>query len=741
MIYLFLLSQNSCYRFFFQSIFNYSIDIIYSDTPLILVSPKLINYLDVKSINTSISPVINNTSNNKFTLSSKFEKKYKVHNDQEVVDARKSKLKVSKKKRKNISNIDHEDIFHDNVNALLSENSLDMSIIKSRKLNRIKKRDKAQIEISCSSVVDKNKNYKKEVYVAHPLSIQELCFKLNIPDAEIIRYLFLTKSISATLNQVLDINIIKEIVTYYGFTLVTKHNDSISDKIFSIESNESSINIQRAPIITILGHVDHGKTSLLDAILKTDLVQKELGGITQSISGYKIQWNYNSNNYELIFIDTPGHESFKALRLRGAKVTDIALLVIAADDNLKPQTIEAIEYIKEMSLNCIVVITKIDRISTNIDLIKQEISGYGLVPQDWGGDIMIIEVSALTGYNIDKLLSYICLLCDTNHFVTNPSQMANGTILEAYLDKKQGPVANLVIQNGTLHLGNIIISSNSYGKIKNITDISGKKIQSAIASSIVQILGFSEVPRAGLSFKVVLNEKEAKQYCAAYLKNNNVNPTKKILNTRISAENMQIKQLQLIIKTNTQGSLEAIIDLLSSIPQNKVQINIIAANLGNISNKDIELSLAFNAMIIGFNINASMQINNLIKKYDITFQNFGIIYDLYDYIESSMLNLITPEYDKVFIGSAVVQAIFNMNKGYVAGCLVNEGKLKKMCYIYVYRKEIIVHEGYLNSLKHLKSDVDEVYADDECGVMCDYNLWQLSDIIKAYDLVLRDKSL
>nr|YP_009397445.1 translation initiation factor 2 [Dasyclonium flaccidum]ARW66631.1 translation initiation factor 2 [Dasyclonium flaccidum] len=727
---------------------------IYADNILELRSPKLINYTEIKSFNSSSGlPNINNVVNDTISpKQNKFEKKYKSSYSQDIVEIKKNKNKLSKKNRKTSNDALPGEIFIESQDELFNQDSLGLSLVKTNKLSKIKKKDKNKSgyfgnnqqvtnPLNTKNFVDQTDFVNNNnIVIDLPLSVQELSNKLNIPEAEIITYLFLQKGMSITINEVIDISTAKEVALSYNFNILKKEVTYQPNLVNNTYISDTSYVSRRAPIITVLGHVDHGKTTLLDSILKTNFVQKEYGGITQSISGYEIDYNYNSNVYKLVFLDTPGHKAFKSMRIRGAKVTDIALLVVAADDGLKPQTIEAIKYIIEMNLSYIVVINKIDKQEKNITRIKEDLANYKVISEDWGGDVIFIEISALTGQNIDFLLSKICLLSDTQDLFSNPNQLACGFILESYLNRQQGSVANILIQNGTLNLGDVIVSSNIYGKVKSIMDTDGNKLHSSSASSIVQILGFSVIPQAGKFFEVVQSEKEAKKYCLNHIDNDNY--SLKLLNNRVNiSTNSNVKQFKLIIKADTQGSLEAITNLFAQIPQTKVQIYVISANFNIISNTDIELALATGSSIITFNLNINAQMINLIKKNNIVCHNFNVIYDLLDYVKSCMLNLIEPEYDRNFIGRAIVQTVFNMNKGSVAGCIVNEGKLKKMCYIHVHRNNLLVYEGLLISLKRLKDDVEEVLSINECGLMCDYSFWEKLDVINAYELVQKSKSL
>nr|YP_009397852.1 translation initiation factor 2 [Sonderella linearis]ARW67038.1 translation initiation factor 2 [Sonderella linearis] len=761
-----MLYQFSKNFFISKVILNYKfynpffISLPYLNDILELKSPKLINMLKVDSFNLSSKAIrLNNVVNDIVGIkSNKFDKKYKNNTyDQSSLETKKIKNKFIKKNRKTSNNLGSEDIFLDNNDNLFDHKSLNLSLLKSTKSNKKKEKSKVKLlnnynTLNLNSSLEEQKtmnsldDISKDIYINIPLTIQELSSKLNIPEAEIITYLFVKKGISVTINQSIDVSIASEIASSYKFNVLKEEEKNYKNFKNIKQSINSSVykELQRAPIITILGHVDHGKTTLLDSILKTNFAQKEYGGITQSISGYEIETFNNNKLYKLVFLDTPGHEAFKSMRIRGVEVTDLILLVVAADDGLKPQTIEAIEYINQMNLFYIVVINKIDKKDVNIDRIKKDLLKYNIISNECGGDSNIIEVSALNNQNIDILLSEICLFTDKANLLSNPEKLAYGTILEACLDKKQGSLANVLVQNGTLKLGDIIVADNIYGKVKSITNTKNEKINFCSASSIVQILCFSSVPQAGILFKVVYDEKEAKQYCLSY--NNSYHNSKdtilKSLNSRVTlSNNNNIKKLKLIIKTNTQGSLEAILNLLSNIGQEKVHINIIFANFGNISSSDIELAIATNSMIIGFSINLTSKINQIIKKNSIIFQNFNVIYKLFDYIKSVMLDLVDPEYTKSLIGRAIVQTVFNVNKGLVAGCLVYEGKITKFSYIYVYRNNSIVYEGLITSLKHIKDDVEEVISKNECGLMCDYNLWEALDKIDVYELVLKEKLL
>lgn len=720
-----------------------------------LESPKLVQYNNdssiklegsIKSVNNSVFDV--SIERNNIVSSNKFDKKNKNYtNNEDLVDlkdSKKNKSKINKRERKN---------FNINQNDLLHDESINDDIIRvhkfSKKKNKKKNKQVIVNEINFDENVNLNENdlNQKNIAINNSLTIQELSDKLNFSEAEIITYLFL-KGISVTRNQSIDVLTAKDIALHYKFNVLEEDNSITEsfnlDKFHLDKSNTNISLVQRSPIISVFGHVDHGKTTLLDSILNTKLVQKEVGGITQAMSAYEMEWSYDSNSNKLVFLDTPGHEAFTDMRIRGAKVADIALLIIAADDGLKPQTIESIKLIQKYNLPYIVVINKIDKPNVNIQKLKEVLSEYDIVDQDWGGQSIIIEVSALSGQNINQLLDNICILSQLQGLSADISSLAQGTILESYLDKQKGIVANILIQNGQLKLGDTIIANKVIGRIKNIINTKNISINSSGPSSIVQVLAFSVIPKAGEIFYCVNTEKEMKNHLSTIENDkSSINNDLRLINNKISSDyNRSSNQLKLIIKTDTQGSLEAIVNAFSKIPQTKVSIYLISANIGDVSRNDVELALASESILIGFHVNLINDVNNLIKMHNIHVKTFSIIYDLIDYVENCMLDLIDFEYEPDIIGKATVQTVFSINKGAVAGCYVNIGKLQKMSNINVYRNNELLYTGVLNSLKRIKDDVNEVLADNECGVLCnDYNAWKPLDVIEAYQLQKKEKKL
>jgi len=730
-----------------QISYAFTISVECSESILVLEVPKLIRELNTISSNTVKNIIINSELGNVYEA----DKKYQPNNYEiDKVDIKKSKNKVLKKKRMTSSSIITKGFLSDNQDDLLHPPTLSLSELKVRK-NR--KKNKNQIN-NLNSINDLNVDIEtsvqrsltssetdKRVIINNSLTVSELSVVLSLPEAEIIRYLFLSKSIAATINHLLDIDIAKEVAEHYDF-IVTDNRQNEDAVVNTGRYVSSALGSTRSTVVTILGHVDHGKTTLLDAILKTNLVKKESGGITQRISAYEMSWFYQSQTYNLIFLDTPGHQSFRTMRLRGAKITDIALLIISITDGVMSQTVEAINYIKQFDIACIVVVTKVDTSSQDVEFILSDLSNYDIVSENWGGDVPVVEVSAIHGKNIDMLLSKICVLSRLKNFTANVDQLAIGTIIDSYLDKKQGPIAYVLVQDGMLRVGDTVASGGIYGKVKRIIGLSDESLTFAAPSSVVQVLGFSAVPTAGLNFQGFDSDKQAKQFCLNYSHKVSDNVYKRISNSRVQQNyHEHTKQLKLIIKADTQGSLEAIVDLLATIPQLKVQLSIISASFSMVTNSDISLAATTDALILAFNSSTTHDIINSIKKHNIMFRNFHNIYEFFDYVQTSMLDLVELEYEKVFIGRAIVRTVFNINKGCVAGCYVSEGKLVRSCHLQVYRKGQLVYEGVLDSLKRLKNDVNEVLLDNECGIMCSYNCWQEEDSVDAYDLIPQHKSL
>nr|UAD87613.1 translation initiation factor 2 [Gracilaria salicornia] len=698
---------------------------------------KLINIPSNQSLQPTLE-VNSSVDNSSFNL--KFDKKAKSIFKQDsksklkklktgIIDSDQDQYNLLKKKNKNKPIDDTQDDLHNMVEG-------------SIKSNKQRKKDKVKQKLNVN--VDRN-SYNKSVIINSPLTIEQLSIKLQIPPAEIITSLFL-RGISVTVNQIVDISTATQVAQKYNFTVLNQNNKWQLKQLDKLQEVDSFTCINRAPIVTILGHVDHGKTTLLDAVRNTDFASKEVGGITQSIRAYEVNWSYDLLNRKLIFIDTPGHEAFSSMRLRCTQITDIVILIVAADDGLKPQTIEAIDYILAKKLPYIVAINKIDKIGINLNRITEQLANYNILSTDWGGKIPFIELSALKKINIDKLLTAVCKLAESINLKADPKRLAQGIILEAYLDKTKGVVVSTIILNGTLKAGDIIVSGNSYGRVKKIINNLGHELLTAEPSSILQVLGFYSIPQSGRYFNVVESEKEAKKLITKSSSYSFTENKKNLLNSHIKLysynNKTNIKNLNLIIKADTQGTIDAIINSFIQIPQNKIKLNVLISNLGVVSNTDLDLAFNTQALIIAFNINITSNILHTAEKLNVQICKFVIIYDLIDYVKNYMLNLIDPEHEKTLIGEAEVQTTFSINKGIVAGCIVTSGKLKKNALVNVYRSDQLIYEGVISSLKRMKDDVDEVIFDHECGIMCaNYNSWQSQDLIKVYELYEKPKIL
>jgi len=510
---------------------------------------------------------------------------------------------------------------------------------------------------------------------------------------------------------------------------------SIEDEVKTLAESKPDELIIKAPVVTIMGHVDHGKTTLLDSIQKSNLVNKESGGITQHIGAYQIR----HNNRPITFIDTPGHEAFTQLRARGANLTDIVILIVAADDGVMPQTKEAIDHAKAANVPIIVAVNKIDKPEADPDKTKQQLSKAGLLVEDWGGDIISIDISAKENTNLDELLELILLLSDMNEFKGNPKVPAQGVILESHLDSKKGPVATVIIQNGVLYNGKSFISGSCYGKVKALFDENGKAMKKAEMGMPVEILGFSAVPAAGEFFQVVENIETAKklsQYRLSQGKKDDT-PKKESLTLDQLFENIQdgeTKILPLIIKADVQGSVDVLSDILPNLSTDKVKIQIIRSASGNITESDISLASASGSIIIGYNSKPSSIILEAAKKEAVEVRNYNIIYELTEDIKKAMIGLLDPIIKEKPIGKAEIKKTFHIPRiGAIAGCLVKEGKILRKASIRITREGNVIHEGHISSLKHLKNNVTEVKRDYECGIGIEnFKDIQVGDFIEAF---------
>lgn len=708
------------------------------DSILSLKNPKL--FLD-GWIDSSIDDVVVDVNhvNNLSIYHSKNDKKSKTSfNSSNIIDNKQNNLRQKKKlKIKMQVNKRFDDISDDLTGFKHLE---PVRVLKNIKNLKVKKNIKSKVDIvndyQLASDTKVNAGSLKTIYLNNLLTIKELSNILNVPSVDIIKWLFL-QGVSVTINQILDTSTCTLIAKQYGFTVLKKHEQL--DTMFQVKQKNSYGKL-RAPVVTILGHVDHGKTTLLQAMKAGNKLKPEFGNITQEIGAYEIDLNSNHVINKLIFIDTPGHEAFVGMRTTGIDITDIAILVVSADDGLKSQTIEAIENLQLRKVPFIIVINKIDKDTANIDQVKNQLTKYGILDDKLSNNYQIIPVSALTGKNIPFLLLNLLEFSRKKRLKSDLSQLAEGTIIEAYLDKQRGVVVHLLVQNGTLKKGDIVVAGNTFGKIKAISNSLNDQVSTIESVSLAKLLCFSSIPSTGITFKVVKNEEQARYLVSTYSNTNSSSLS--MLNKRLSLDYVSqksnktfLKRVNFIIKTNTQGSIDAIITSLLKIPQDKVQINLLSVASGLVSLKDIQLASTSNSTILAFNINVSAHIVNTAEKINITIRKFKIIYDLLDYVKSHMLSFVEQDYEKQIIGKAIVKNIFAINKGLVAGCLILDGKLKKNSYLNIKRKDKVIYNGNIDSLKRLKEDIDEVFVGNECGVMCrDYNMWQIDDLIESYEL-------
>jgi translation initiation factor IF-2 len=583
------------------------------------------------------------------------------------------------------------------------------------------------------------------------LTVQELAALLVIPETDIIRSLFF-KGIAANITQTLDIPTATMVAKEFGIEVETGEKEAEARKVTEMVDETDLENLQRRPpVVTIMGHVDHGKTTLLDSIRKTKVAQGEAGGITQHIGAYHVDVEHNGEMQQVVFLDTPGHEAFTAMRARGARVTDIAILVVAADDGVRPQTIEAISHAKAAEVPIIVAINKVDKEEAQPDRVKQELTEYGLVPEEWGGDAIMVPVSAIKGDNLDTLLEMILLVAEVEELYANPDRSARGTVIEAHLDKAKGPVATLIIQNGTLHVGDTLVAGSVLGKVRAMMDDRGDRVKTASPSFAVEVLGLNDVPAAGDEFEVFQDEKEARAVSATRANEQRQTRLMQAMSSRrvslntlsARAQEGDLKELNLVLKADVQGSVEAILGSLKQLPQNEVQVRVLYAAPGEISETDVDLAAASDAVIIGFNTTLAPGARQTADQKGVDVRDYNIIYKLLDDIQAAMEGLLEPELVEESLGQVEVRAVFPVGRGgAVAGCYVQSGKAVRNAKIRVLRGGEVLYDGNLDSLKRMKEDAREVNAGFECGIGVDkFNNWQVGDIIEVYRMVAKRRTL
>lgn len=577
------------------------------------------------------------------------------------------------------------------------------------------------------------KKIDKAVITAEDVSIKVLSEKTGIPVAAIIKQLF-KEGIIKTINDTVEFAFAAYVASAFGVELEQKIDKTAEETIMSDQGDDLPDDTKRPPIVTVMGHVDHGKTSLLDAIRKTNVTSGEAGGITQHIGAYTVKLK----GEQITFIDTPGHAAFTAMRARGAKVTDVAIIVVAADDGVMPQTVEAINHAKAAEVSIVVAINKIDKPTANIDKVKQQLSEQGLVSEEWGGDTIMVPVSAKSGVGIDTLLESVILVTEIKDLKANPKKRATGTVIEAELDKGKGPVATILVRNGTLKVGDSIIAGTATGKIRAMFDDKGMRVKAALPSCPVSVLGFSEVPDAG-DFAYVADEKLVRKVAderKSKAKIENVKTTAAISLDELYGKINEglLKTLNLIIKTDVQGSLEALRLALSKISNDEVKISPIHGGVGAINETDVMLAKASQAIIIGFNVRPDNKAKQAAEQEGVDIRLYSVIYDAVDDVTKAMKGMLEPKFKETVLGQVEVREVYKITGvGAVAGCYVTSGKITRASKVRIYRDDVVIFNGEVNQLKRFKDDAKEVAQGYECGVSVrDYNDIKVGDVFEAY---------
>ncbi len=586
---------------------------------------------------------------------------------------------------------------------------------------------------------DEERNKQKifqltEITIPESITVKDFAAEIKKTTGEVIKKL-LGYGILATINNEIDFDTAFLIAQEFGITANKKEVVTEEDILFD-DTEDSEEDLQpRPPVIVVMGHVDHGKTSLLDAIRQTNVIEGEAGGITQHIGAYKVE----VNGREITFLDTPGHEAFTSMRARGAQVTDIAILVVAANDGVMPQTVEAINHAKAAGIPIIVAINKIDVEGANIERVKQDLMKYDLVPEEWGGDTIFVPISAKQKINIDTLLEMVLLVADMKELKANPNKQAKGVVIEARLDKTKGTIVTALVQRGTLDIGDTIVVGSVIGRIRAMTNEKGKKVKKAGPSTPVEIVGLTEVPEVGETFYEVKDEKTAKHLIErrrTQAREKSINKTSRVtLNDLFNQiEKGKLKQLNLIVKADVQGSVEAVEQSLEKLSNEEVEVKVIHANVGGVTESDVTLAKVSNAIIIAFNVRPEPMAREMAEKEEVEIKQYSVIYQAIEDIESAMKGMLEPTYEEKVIGTAVIRQTFKVsNVGTIAGCYVTDGKISRNAGIRVIRNNVVIHDGKLVSLKRFKDDVKEVTTGFECGVQIDkFNDLMEEDTLEVY---------
>ncbi|MBS3860351.1 translation initiation factor IF-2 [Proteus mirabilis] len=583
----------------------------------------------------------------------------------------------------------------------------------------------------------------RDVVIGETISVADLANKMAVKGSEVIKTM-MKMGAMATINQVLDQETAQLVAEEMGHKVILRRENELEEQVMNDRDTSDEMAVSRAPVVTIMGHVDHGKTSLLDYIRSTKVASGEAGGITQHIGAYHVK----TDKGEITFLDTPGHAAFTSMRARGAQVTDIVVLVVAADDGVMPQTIEAIQHAKAANVPVVVAVNKIDKLEADPDRVKTELSQYGILPEDWGGETQFIHVSAKQGLGIDELLDAILLQAEVLELKAVKEGMASGVVIESYLDKGRGPVATILVREGTLNKGDIVLCGFEYGRIRAMRNELGKEVQSAGPSMPVEILGLSNVPSAGDEATVVRDEKKARE--VALYRQGKFREVKLARQQKSKLENMfanmeegKVSELNIVLKTDVQGTCEAITDALVKLSTDEVKLKIIGSGVGGITETDATLAAASDAIILGFNVRADASARRIIEQESVDLRYYSVIYSLIDEIKSAMSGMLEPEYKQEIMGLAEVRDVFKSPKfGAIAGCMVVEGNIKRNNPIRVLRDNVVIYEGELESLRRFKDDVNEVRNGMECGIgVKNYNDVRVGDMIEVFQVIEIKRSI
>ena len=585
---------------------------------------------------------------------------------------------------------------------------------------------------------EKKADEVRSIALPEVMTIRELAERIDVPASKVVEKLFM-QGILATVNQEIDYEKAEEIALEFNCIAEQEEKVDVIAELLKEEEEDENTLISRPPVVCVMGHVDHGKTSLLDAIRKTNVTRGEAGGITQHIGAYVV----DINGQKITFLDTPGHEAFTAMRMRGANSTDIAVLVVAADDGVMPQTVEAISHAKAAGVEIIVAINKIDKPSANIERVKQELSEYELIPEDWGGTTPFVPVSAKTGEGLEDLMEMIALTAEVMELKANPNRRARGLVLEAKLDKGRGSVANILVQKGTLRVGDPIAAGSAFGKVRAMMDDKGRRVKEAGPSTPVEILGLNDVPNAGEVIVGCGNEKEARNFAETFISQSKVKlleETKSKLSlddlfTQIQEGNL--KELGIVVKADVQGSVEAIKQSLLKLSNDEVVVKIIHGGVGAINESDVSLASASNAIIIGFNVRPDATAKETADREGVDIRLYRVIYNAIEDVEAAMKGMLDPVFEEKVLGHAEVRQTFKASGvGTIAGSYVLDGLFKRDCSVRLTRDGIVIFEGPLASLKRFKDDVKEVKAGYECGfVFANFNDIKEGDLVEAFEMV------